>query len=115
MKSSSEGRERLRLWHVAEAYPPDYGGGAAIYTRDVCRYLAERGHEVRVFAIEGTEAEPYTIRTDYEGPVRIDRINLPHFKLRDPEGWLLGLKGWRAHQKRLVKEMVRVWVTGNRI
>ena len=39
-------QRHLKIWHLLESYAPDYGGGAAIVTRDVCRLLAERGHEV---------------------------------------------------------------------
>jgi glycosyltransferase involved in cell wall biosynthesis len=100
------------MWHVAEAYPPDYGGGAAVYLRDVCRLLARRGHEIRVLCVENADREPYTLSTDYDGPVRIDRLNLPYIKSQDPEGWGLGLRGWRAHQKRVVQvlgEFLDAW------
>ncbi len=91
----------LRIWHVAETYLPGYGGGAAIYIQDVSRALAERGHEVRVLCTENSDKQPYTIRTDYDGAVRVDRVNLPYFKTRDPDGWQLGLVGWRGHERRI--------------
>jgi glycosyltransferase involved in cell wall biosynthesis len=92
---------KLRIWHIAETYPPVYGGGAAIYIQDVSRTLAERGHEVRVLCTENSDNEPYTIRTDYDGAVRVDRINLPYFKTRDPDGWQMGLARWRSHERRI--------------
>lgn len=106
------GSDKLRLWHIAELYPPDYGGGAAIYVRDVCRFLAERGHEVRVLCTEAADRAPYTICTEYDGAVRIDRLNLPHFRLHDPGGWQLGLSGWRTHQRRVIEvteHLLRDW------
>src|SRR4026208_1245408 len=91
----------LRILHIAETYPPDYGGGAAIYIQDVSRALAERGHEVRVLCSENSDSQPYTVRTDYDGAVRVDRVNLPYFKTRDPEGWQLGFAAWRRHERRI--------------
>ena len=92
---------RLRIWHIAETYPPAYGGGAAIYIQDVARALASRGHEVRVLCSEGTEEIPYNVRTDFDDAVRVDRVNLPYFKQLDPDGWQLGLAAWRAHEQRI--------------
>jgi glycosyltransferase involved in cell wall biosynthesis len=95
---------RLRLLHITEAYPPDYGGGVAIYVQDICRALAARGHDVRVLGVENTpEREAYTLREDTDGPVRLTRINLPHILQRDPEAWFLGLAGWTRHQQRLAE------------
>jgi glycosyltransferase involved in cell wall biosynthesis len=92
---------KLNLWHIAETYPPGYGGGAMVYMRDVCGYLVERGHTVRVLCTEGTDEPPYSIRTEYDGPIRVDRLNLPYFKREDPGGWQLGAKAWREHARRL--------------
>lgn len=92
---------RLRIWHIAETYPPAYGGGASIYIQDVARALASRGHEVRVLCSEGTEEIPYSVRTDFDDAVRVDRVNLPYFKRQDPDGWQLGLSAWRAHEQRI--------------
>lgn len=96
-------RPKLNLWHIAETYPPGYGGGATVYMRDVCRYLAERGHTIRVLCTEGTDAEPYSIRTEHDGPIRVDRLNLPYFKRVDPGGWRLSKSEWRAHAKRVAQ------------
>src|SRR5262245_34907949 len=93
---------RLRIWNIAEVYPPDYGGGAAIYVRDVCRLLAEVGHDVRVLCTEGTDRPAYSLRTDYDGLIRVDRLNLPYFRKKDPGGWALGLWRWRAHRRRVL-------------
>lgn len=94
---------RLRVWQIAETYPPGYGGGATIYLADVCRFLADRGHEIRVLCTEGTDRPPYSLRTEYDGAIRVDRLNLPYFKKRDPGGWQLGIMGWRKHQKRVAQ------------
>jgi len=91
----------LNVLHILETYPPDYGGGAAVTTREVCRALSERGHKVRALCAGHFEGEPYSIRTDYDGAVRIDRINLPYFKTKDPDGWQLGLKRWKEHEQRI--------------
>lgn len=103
---------KLRVCHIAETYPPDYGGGAGVYIQDVCRALAARGHEVRVLCVENAGGEPYSVRTDYDGTVRVDRINLPYFKTVDPDGWQLGLRRWRQHERRvasIVSEMLTRW------
>ena len=103
---------QLRVWHIAETYPPDYGGGASIYIQDVCRYLASRGHDVRVLCVDNVDGEPYAIRTDYDGDVRIDRVNLPYFKTQDPDGWRLGLIRWRRHERRvsrILNQLLSEW------
>jgi len=96
-------KEALRVLHIAETYPPDYGGGAAIVIQDLCRSLADLGHEVRVLCVDNADGEPYTARVDWDGAVRLDRINLPYFKTQDPDGWRLGLIGWRKHERRIAK------------
>ena len=93
----------LRVWHILENYPPGYGGGAAITTRDICNSLAARGHEVRVLCADSQLTESYTIRTENDGPVRIDRVNLPYFMTEDPEGWQLSPGQWRAHELRIAR------------
>jgi glycosyltransferase involved in cell wall biosynthesis len=111
MSLNPNGR-RLRVWHIAETYPPGYGGGAAIYIQDVARSLASRGHEVRILCTEATEDEPYSVRTDFDDSVRVDRVNLPYFKRHDPDGWQLGLGAWRAHEQRIgqiIKKAVDEW------
>lgn len=96
---------KLRLLHLAETYPPDYGGGAAIVIQDLCRSLAEIGHEVRVLCVENADREPYSFRVDWDGKIRVDRINLPYFKSQDPDGWRLGLRAWRRHERRVASEI----------
>jgi glycosyltransferase involved in cell wall biosynthesis len=86
---------------VAESYPPVYGGGAAIAVHDVCHALAGRGHDVRVLSTEQREDAPYTVRQEDDGPIRVRRVNLPYFRSRDPDGWQLGLRRWRAHERRV--------------
>ncbi len=91
----------MRLLQIAETYPPDYGGGAAVYIQDICRFLAARGHEVRVLCTESAEREPYTMRVDYDGRVRVERINLPYFKSKDPDGRQLNILRWKKHERRI--------------
>ena len=91
----------LRIWHITESYPPVYGGGAAIYVRDVCHALAERGHDVRVLSTAMWDEEPYATRTEHDGPIEIRRVNLPYFRSKDPDGWELGLRRWREHERRV--------------
>jgi glycosyltransferase involved in cell wall biosynthesis len=43
------------------------------------------------------------VRTEYDGPIRVDRLNLPYFKKHDPGGWQLGIRAWRQHQKHVTK------------
>lgn len=103
---------KLRVWQMAEMYPPGFGGGAAEYLRDVCRLLAERGHEIRVLCTEAADTPPYSIRTDHDGPVRVDRINLPYLRSQDPGGWMLNVRSWREHENRTlaaVTELVAEW------
>jgi len=99
--STATGGFKLRVLHIVESYPPDYGGGAAITTRDICRGLSDRGHDVRVLTVESTQGPDYHIDTEYDGAVRVDRINLPYFKNEDPDGWALGIEKWRRHQRRI--------------
>lgn len=102
---------RLRVWHILETYPPSYGGGAAITTRDVCRALAARGHDVHVLCADRIDAEPYSIRRDEDEGVSIERINLPFFA-HDPDGWLFSKDEWQAHGRRideLIGRMLAEW------
>ena len=103
---------KLRVLHIAETYPPEYGGGAAIYIRDVCQGLASRGHEIRVLSTESIRAQSYTIRTDFDGLIRVGRLNFPYLKSYDPDGWTLGLLGWLRHQwrvARIIDVLLREW------
>lgn len=107
-----DARTPLRIWHIAETYPPEYGGGASIFVQDLCRSLARRGHEVRVLCVENADDEPYAVRTDFDGEVRIDRVNLPYFKTHDPDGQRLGLIKWRKHERRVglvINELLSNW------
>ncbi len=101
MNRSTVRDKKLRVLYIAESYPPDYGGGGVVYLRDVCRTLSGRGHEVRVLCVEGRDAEDYSIRTEYDGAIRVDRINLPYFYKEDPEGWQLRFSDWRRHERRI--------------
>ncbi|MGV3721413.1 MAG: glycosyltransferase [Actinomycetota bacterium] len=102
----------MKIWQLLDSYFPDYGGGAALAAQGICRALAEQGHEVRVLCTETAEAPPYSVRTDWDGTVRVDRINLPYFRDNDPEGWLLGWESWRAHERRvdqLLRQLASDW------
>lgn len=103
MHHSASTNRKLRLLQITEAYPPDYGGGVAVYVQDISRYLSEIGHEVRVLAVDNIDKKPYSVRTEYNGSIRVDRINLPYIAGVDPEGWKLGLLRWIRHQRRLVR------------
>ena len=48
------------------------------------------------------DGEPYEVRTDRDGEVQVRRVNLPYFRSRDPEGFELGLRKWRRHERRVV-------------
>ena len=100
MFSTDDLGPRLRILHIAETYPPDYGGGAAIYVQDVARSLGDRGHEVDILCTESSDDQPYTVRSDRDGLVRVHRVNLP-FKSSDPDGWRFGLAEWRRHEKKV--------------
>jgi glycosyltransferase involved in cell wall biosynthesis len=103
---------KLQLLCIAESYAPDYGGGAAIYIRDICRHVASSGHEVRVVCVGKFDSREYEVHTDYDGAVRVDRVNLPYFKTVDPEGWELGISAWLTHQKRvrnLFEKYLKEW------
>lgn len=84
-----------------------------MYVRDVCRFLADRGHEIRVLCTEGTSQPAYTIRTEWDGRVRVDRLNLPYFKNHDPGGWMMGLWSWYKHRRRvtaIARELLGNWI-----
>lgn len=102
----------LRIWHLIDSYPPAYGGGANLIVQSLCQFLASRGHEIRVLCTEATDEPPFSIRTDYDGSIRVDRVNMPYFGDRDPEGWRLGWLRWRAHERKVaafLDEQVSSW------
>ena len=102
----------MRILHVCESYPPDYGGGAGVYTADICQGQARHGHEVRVLAVEADGGSDYSVRTDLQGGVSVRRVTLGAFATRDPEGWGLGLRGYREHEVRvdaLIRSEVGAW------
>src|SRR5689334_5589849 len=108
-----DAHEKLRILHVAESYPPHYGGGAAITTREVCRELAASGHQVQVLTIESRDAPPFRMTSEDDTGVRVHRLNLPYFRDKDPDGVLLDLKQWRTHQSHvaaILDEFLSHWV-----
>jgi glycosyltransferase involved in cell wall biosynthesis len=46
----------MEFWLLTGEYPPEYGGGIAVYAYHTARMLAERGHVVTVFAATETLA-----------------------------------------------------------
>jgi glycosyltransferase involved in cell wall biosynthesis len=101
MKESATPGNKLRVWQIVESYPPRYGGGATVVMRDICHALASIGHEVRVLCMDSTPDPPFSLRSDRDGQVQVDRLNLPYFMDTDPEGWQLGLTKWRKHERRV--------------
>lgn len=78
----------------------------------MCQHIAALGHEVRVLCTEATDAPNFSVRTEYDGAVRVDRVNLPYFGQKDPEGWRLGIVRWRRHQDevaRLIASLTDDW------
>jgi glycosyltransferase involved in cell wall biosynthesis len=110
----SSGRQRpLRIWQICESYPPKYGGGAGIIAMDVSRALAACGNEVRVLTTESHPgADDYSIRTEHDGDVQIDRVTFRYLVDRDPDGWQLGLLPWLRHERRvatLIEALIAAW------
>lgn len=96
----------LRVAHIAESYPPEYGGGAAVYVRDICATLAAHGHDVRVLCSEDAEAPAYSTRTETLHGVHVTRVCLPYFRRHDPDGWGLSLAAWRRHEHRIARLVI---------
>lgn len=88
---------KLKVLNIAELYPPGYAGGAAVYVHDTCKFLAERGHDIRVLCTEANDTPPYTIRQEVIEDVTIYRLNLPYFRNEDPGGWFLSIAQWKKH------------------
>ena len=93
----------LRIWQVCESYPPKYGGGAAMVARDISHALAARGHEVQVLTTESRPDADYTSRSERDGDIQVERINLRYLVDQDPEGWQLGMRAWRRHERRIAE------------
>ena len=96
----SDVNKKLKIWHIAEFYPPTYGGGAAIYLQDICRYLTDLGHENRILCVNLEDVEPYKVITDFDGTIQLDRIHIP-FRKRDPSGFHLTSKEWLEHKQKI--------------
>lgn len=112
MSDATQASKKLKIWHIAELYPPDYGGGAAVYIQEVCRFQAEQGHDVRVLCVNtSAEAVEYSVKTDFDGSVRVERVKIP-FRERDPGGWHLSISQWRRHKSdalRIAEDILRTW------
>jgi glycosyltransferase involved in cell wall biosynthesis len=96
----------MRVLHITETFPPEYGGGAAIYTADVSHFLSRRGHAVCVVCAESAPGAEYSVRRERREGVDVLRVNLPYFKEVDPEGWELTLGEWRRHERRVSSVVV---------
>jgi glycosyltransferase involved in cell wall biosynthesis len=104
--------DKLKVWNIAELYPPGYAGGAAVYVGDTCRLLAGRGHDIRVLCSEANDTPPYTLREEVLEGVKVYRMNLPHFRNKDPGGWMLTVAQWKAHcaeVNRVVETLLATW------
>jgi glycosyltransferase involved in cell wall biosynthesis len=88
---------KLKVLNIAELYPPGYAGGAAIYVHDTCKFLAEKGHDIRVLCTESNETPAYTVRKEVIEGVTIYRLNLPYFRDEDPGGWMMNIDAWKKH------------------
>ncbi|MBX7175123.1 MAG: glycosyltransferase, partial [Pyrinomonadaceae bacterium] len=111
MSHSLSPKNKLKILHICESYFPDYGGGAAVTTRDVCHFLAENGHEVQVLCSGKYEnQEPYSLITDFDQKIKVTRINLPYFRTADPDGFSLSKNGWNAHEKRISQILLNFFV-----
>jgi glycosyltransferase involved in cell wall biosynthesis len=89
-----------------------YGGGAALYARDTAEALSALGHDVRVLTADSRPDATYSVRTDYQGDIQIDRVNLPYLVDYDPDGWTVGLRRWLRHEKRissLIDQRIAEW------
>lgn len=103
---------KLKVLNLAELYPPGYAGGAAFYVHDVCQFLAERGHDIRVLCTEANDSAPYTIREEKVEDVVVYRLNLPYFRNEDPGGWLLDSTRWKNHvldTQQAINEILNAW------
>jgi glycosyltransferase involved in cell wall biosynthesis len=63
--------------------------------------LAERGHEIRVLTTESRPGPDYSTRHERFSGIEIERVNLRYFVDRDPDGWELGMRRWRQHERRV--------------
>ena len=58
----------MRILQVVHGYPPQKWGGVELITATLTRVLAERGHQVTVFArMADTTAEEFSVRDDDPG------------------------------------------------
>jgi GT2 family glycosyltransferase/glycosyltransferase involved in cell wall biosynthesis len=67
----------MRILLVSHGYPPAASAGTEVYTRELARALARQsGREVWVLTRDADRCRPeYTIVREYDGPVRVVRIN----------------------------------------
>lgn len=97
MSSVQNHKKKLKVLNIAESYPPGYAGGAAVYVHDTCKFLAERGHDIKVLCSEANDTPAYSVREETIEGVKIYRLNLPYLRREDPAGWTLGIAGWKKH------------------
>src|SRR5688572_15418418 len=67
----------MRILLVSHGYPPAASAGTEVYTRELAQALARQsGREVWVLTRDADRCRPeYTIVREYDGPVRVVRIN----------------------------------------
>ena len=101
------------MLQVCESYPPKYGGGAGIVAKDISLALVARGHDVHVLT---TESRPghndYSLFHERDHGVDIDRVTLRYLVEQDPDGWQLGIRAWKHHERRIAKlleERLTTW------
>ncbi len=85
----------MKILIVSNLYPPHHQGGYELRCRQVCEYLQQRGHEIRVvtssFQIDG-QTHRAVIRDDVENGIPVSRFLRQHrLDPRQPDGRLYNL------------------------
>ena len=66
----------MRILQIIHGYPPYYMAGSEVYTYNLSKELAKRGHEVYVFSrIENPFLPLYSLKKDYIDGVSVLRVN----------------------------------------
>jgi glycosyltransferase involved in cell wall biosynthesis/GT2 family glycosyltransferase len=87
--------ERIRLAFISQDYPPNPNGGIGVWTAELARSLAARGHEITVL----TTAEEGPETVDFEEGVWVHRIKRKFFPERPynaPEYLPQSIYDWSA-------------------
>jgi glycosyltransferase involved in cell wall biosynthesis len=68
----------MRMVHVIQRYPPAVGGSET-WCREVCRYLAQKGHRIRVLTLNINREEEFSREPfDQERTIAFGRMMLDH-------------------------------------